>query len=630
MFSSYKRIIITTYNLFIFIFLTTNNLKADNKPQSPKDSLCYLLEHTSDKARKIDLLYELCQMLPRKSLDEAVFYFQDLIELSKDIEDTDKKINILLLGGNIYRQKGDYEKAYQYDLQCIEIKDQIEDINQKSNIFNSIGTDLFRLKKFKAALSYFNKVKDIYVELKDTLKLADSYNNIALIHDEAKEYEEALEYYMRAVKIFQQTKNREGEADVLNNIAGMYYENQKFEKTLEFVNKSLEIRREIGNKDPLAYTLLNVGALYFALQKYDKAIEYGKEGIEIAESIGILPYVRYGARNISGAYAKINDFENAYKYHIKYSSANDSIFNKEMAENINELQTKYETKEKEQQIALQNLKIERITIFGIASVAIILLISILIVILIHQNKQKNKINQILKDKNNELNTLIATKDKFFALISHDLKNPLSAFGTIAEQLDKHFKNIKPNEIHNYIKELSMSSKRINNLLANLLHWAAIQNYRITFKASTINIHSIVDDNISLLKHNSSIKNIAMINNIDENLTISSDAELINVVVRNLLSNAIKYNNKDGKVIVSALKNTKNTKITIEDTGIGMKNEDIKKLFRIDVNTKKIGNSTEKGTGLGLILVKEMLDKCNASIMVESQEDVGSKFIISLP
>ncbi len=450
----------------IAITFSISILSINCKAQSKKDSLINVLEQTSDNTQKIDILCDLCKILRKESLDDAIIYFQKLADLSEELKDIDKKADIYLIGGRIYRTKGDYEKSYYYDLEALKLKDEVKDIKLKSTMYNNAGIDLLRLKKLESALSHFNKAHDICVEIKDTAKLGDIYNNIALVYDNMNNHKMAKEYYIRSIKIFKQINNKDGEAEILNNIAGMYYDEKKFDKTLEFVNKSLEIRREIGNKQSLAYTLLNIGALYYSLQKYDKAIQSGQEGIEIAEQIGILPFVKYGSKNISEAYAKINDFENAYKYHIKYSTANDSIFNKEMAENINELQTKYETKEKEQQIELQKLKIQRITFFWIASLAVILLILVLIIILVRQNKQKTKINQLLEQKNNELNTLIATKDKFFALISHDLKNPLSAFGNIAEQLDTHFNNIDSDEIHNYIKDLSSSSKQINNLLAN--------------------------------------------------------------------------------------------------------------------------------------------------------------------
>ncbi len=611
--------------ILLIIFFPVNG-----KAQSKKDSLINVLANTSNSDQKIDVLYDLCKTLRKKSLDDAIVYFQDLIEISKELGDIDKKADIYLLGGKIYRTKGDYEKAYYYDLEALKLKDKVKDITIKAIMHNNTGIDLLRLKKFESSLKYFNKAHDIYIETKDTAKLGDVYNNIALIYDEKNDHKTAEEYYMRSVEIFKQINNKDGEAEILNNIAGMYYEDKKFEKTLEFVNKSLKIRREIGDKESVAYTLLNISALYSSLKQYDKALECGKEGFEIAEEIGILPFISYGAKNIARTYAKMNDFENAYKYYIKYSNTNDSIFNKDMAESINELQTKYETKEKEQQIELQKLKIQRITLLGITALAVILLILVLIFILVRQNKQKTKINQLLAQKNNELNTLIATKNRFFALISHDLKNPLSAFGNIAEQLDLHFENINPDEVHSYIKDLSTSSKQINNLLTNLLQWAAIQNKRIICQTKETNLHTIVNNNIQLLKNSGDMKQLSIQNHIPEDCTALLDVKLMNVVIRNLLSNAIKYNKEHGTITFTAQRKAKHLQLSIADTGIGMEQKDIAKLFRIDIDTKTIGDSMEKGTGLGLILVKEMLDKCNATIKVESQKDVGSKFIISLP
>ncbi len=537
--------------------------------------------------------------------------------------------------GLMYIQNSKYKKGMEYLILSLKIKQKLKNKYEDSKLKigstqENIGLAFHYLKNYSKAKEYYNMARKSCQKEADSSSMYKIDIQIAGLYCDMDINDTARILYEKLLKVSNHNNNIYAQVKIYNNYGNLLAVNEEYEKAKIILEKAYEINERLNNYSSMVKNLNNLAEVYQATKDYQKALTFAEKSYNISKDNDYLVSEKHAADILADLYLIKNDFKNAYKYLKNATIVNDTLFGIERNKLIHELETKYKTKEQKQEIALQELKIERITLLWIVSLIVILLILVLTIILIRQNKQKTKINQILEDKNNELSTLIATKDKFFALISHDLKNPLSAFGTIAEQLDKHFESINPDEIHNYIKELSKSSKQINNLLANLLHWAAIQNKRIAFKAETVNLHKIVDDNIKLLKNNGDSKNISIVNNIADNLIASSDIQLINVVIRNLLSNAIKYNKENGGITFDAAKNNGNIHLTVEDTGIGMRQEDITKLFRIDVDTKTIGNSPEKGTGLGLILVKEMLDKCNASIKVKSKEGIGSKFIIDLP
>ena len=186
-----------------------------------------------------------------------------------------------------------------------------------------------------------------------------------------------------------------------------------------------------------------------------------------------------------------------------------------------------------------------------------------------------------------------------------------------------------------IKLMYQSTQNAFKLLENLLVWARSQSGKIEFNPSFINIRNLVDENIELLNPIAIEKNIRLQSDVSDDYYINTDKDLINMVIRNLLSNAVKFTHEKGKVtLTSALfegdYHIENIKISVNDTGIGMAQENLNKLFRIEKNYKSFGTKDETGTGLGLILCKEFIEKCNGKIWVESEEGKGSVFYFSLP
>ena len=244
-------------------------------------------------------------------------------------------------------------------------------------------------------------------------------------------------------------------------------------------------------------------------------------------------------------------------------------------------------------------------------------------------KIKEAEEEISKQRD-DLKELNAAKDKFFSIISHDLKNPFSVLLSVTEALLEGFSQLSDEEKSVSIQRINKSANLLFNLLDNLLQWSMSQTGRLQYIPEKADLRTIVFGNISLLRMNADNKDIDLSTNIPEKTYVHADVDMIKTVIRNLLTNAIKFNKKGGKVEVTALKKHDFYEISVSDSGIGLSEEDKNKLFRIDVKNKTIGTSREKGTGLGLILSKEYIEKNGGKIWVESKPDKGSRFIFTLP
>jgi len=236
--------------------------------------------------------------------------------------------------------------------------------------------------------------------------------------------------------------------------------------------------------------------------------------------------------------------------------------------------------------------------------------------IIHQNEQLAELN--------------ATKDKFFGIIAHDLKNPFNSILGFSELLISNIDSYEKELIVKFISAIYTSSKSAFKLLESLLEWSRAQSGNIEFDPANFKLENLVVDVIVLNENISKAKNISINYELSDNLTVFADRNMLYTILRNLLSNAIKFTNKNGNIrIIAALKNDV-VEITVSDNGVGMSDENKNKLFKISEKLSTLGTDDEKGTGLGLLLCKEFVEKHNGKLWVESELNKGSHFKFTLP
>ncbi len=236
----------------------------------------------------------------------------------------------------------------------------------------------------------------------------------------------------------------------------------------------------------------------------------------------------------------------------------------------------------------------------------------------------------IKLKNEELINLNATKDKFFSIIAHDLKNPFNSIIGFSNLLIEQVQRKNYDGIAKYAEVIRDSSERAMGLLLNLLEWSQVQTGRMVFSPEIVEIDKLFDDAVELLGVTARQKSINIISNLPGEVSVFADKAMIATILRNLISNAIKFTNPGGEIFVSARHKTGELEISVQDNGVGIKKGSIDKLFRIDENISTPGTKDEKGTGLGLILCKEFVEKHGGKIWAESKIKKGSTFYFTVP
>lgn len=243
---------------------------------------------------------------------------------------------------------------------------------------------------------------------------------------------------------------------------------------------------------------------------------------------------------------------------------------------------------------------------------------------------QKKAEEMLRQNETRLIELNATKDKFFSIIAHDLKNPFNSILGFSEMLKHEAKYLENSNIGNYASLINTAATHTFSLLENLLTWSRMQSGSVKFSPRSLILSQVIQDEIILAMQAAIQKSIVLVNNVGKNLIIGADENMLKNILRNLISNAIKFTPKNGRIEVNAEENEFGFEISVTDNGVGIKPENIEKLFKIEANFSTRGTASEKGTGLGLLLCKEFVEKHGGKIQVESQQDVGSTFKFTIP
>lgn len=230
----------------------------------------------------------------------------------------------------------------------------------------------------------------------------------------------------------------------------------------------------------------------------------------------------------------------------------------------------------------------------------------------------------------QLQELNASKDKFFSIIAHDLRSPFSVLQVLIELTLEDIADSGQTKLERTMETLKTSTDQLYALVENLLTWARIQRGVMGYHPRRIDVREVVARNVALLTPKAEQKQITLRNMIKEKIVVLVDANMIEAIIRNLLSNALKFTDAGGSVEVSAIFDDHDVTVSVSDTGIGIDEEHILKLFQIDTKYKRPGTAQEKGTGMGLVLCKEFVEQHSGKIWVESEVGKGSTFKFTLP
>ncbi len=644
-------------------FLITLLLFSTVFGQSPFEKI---LKDVKDKPDtiKIKTINNYCLKIRGTDPELAIELAVHSLELAKKISNKHFEAESENLIGVIQRNLGDYNQALIHHLRALKIAEDVKDSIQLGFSYNNIGVIYRQRNNLNLATENIIHALRIFEKINHLDGMAFANLTIGTVFVIQKNYGRALTYYQYALNIREVQRNENEKARTLDHIAGVYFLMGKYDEALQSYHNIEKIYREKNDKRGLGDCWIGMGKIYSVKKNNTKAIEYFTEALKNFRELDYKEEIIIAGQNLGLAYTKINNpvigypfikdalalahkinspkliseslrftaeyyelinhFDSALVYLKQHHALKDSITEAENFSKLTSIEALYqsEKKERENRLLMQEVEGQK------RQFTYILLIALLIFLLAFGVVVKNK---MLKKINKELKELHAMKDTFFRIIAHDLRAPFNAIFGLTDILLEDYQSLSEEEKHQFIEHIATASKQSYQLLENLLLWARTNTGRMEFNPRDYQLKALVDETITLLEPLANNKNIQLLSDVPETIHVTADAEMLKTVLRNFLSNSIKFTNeKKGIIKLSAAISEDKVEVEISDNGIGMPEKVQQNLFRLDKTITTKGTKGEKGTGLGLLLCKEFIDKHGGNISVESKVDEGTKFIISLP
>jgi signal transduction histidine kinase/uncharacterized protein HemY len=577
--------------------------------------------------------------------EKAMDHSKKALEMAEELEAKTLIADTLNNMANAYSYQGNYYQALEYYFRSLKIKEELEDKLGIISTHINIGDFYLRQADYPQAEKHYNNALETSRELKDEHNIGWAYNKIGDFYFEKEDYKKAEEYYSKSLKIREELGVRYEIAESYSSLGRIDLRQGNYRQALAYFSKSLEINEEIGNTPGIASSCQAIGKCFHHLGEKSKAIKNLTRAFTIAKDINTPEIERKAAEGLSTAYAGQNQFKKAYQYHVLFKETSDSLRNDEYIRRFTQLQMQHDFEKTQREQAMKQkekdlqkeAELRRQKILRYAYFIGFLFMSLLAVAIFRSFRIKQKANRLLakqqeeiKNQRDKLHELNVTKDKFFSIIAHDLKNPFSALIGFSKTMITEFEHFQKEQIKEFLQSVYKSSENTYNLLENLLEWARSQTGKLQWNPVKVELGEVANYTIDLLKRNATNKNIELQNEMNGKTFVFTDKNILYTVFRNLISNAIKFTPEGGVVSIGSREVNNFIEVRVADTGIGIAEEDIKKLFRIDVHFSRSGTGNEQGTGLGLILCKEFIEKSGGKIWVESQVGKGSTFIFTFP
>ncbi len=572
----------------------------------------------------------------------SIDFYQRAIEAFKELGNKKMVCDTYINLGNVYLFQGDYKKALDQFAGTIAVYEEIGDKRGISDCYQSIGLVHYYQKNYEKALDNFLISLKLYEEIGDKMRISNCYNNLGITVYELKQYDEAIQYYQKSLDIEKELGRDINMSISYNNIGNVYRVQGKYKKTIEMYTESLKIKELLGDKNGITSTKVNIASLNSILADsvakseseriayLNKAIDYGWQAYQMAKEIGAKQLENVASQELMNNYDKLGNYRKALEFAYIFMQTRDSLFSEEKTKAVEEMMVKYETERKEKEIQHQMLALEKARFRSIVLLSAIGFFILVISFLVYVIRLRQRAQKELAIKNRELQASNATKDKFFSIISHDLRSPLSGFRNLSSAIGQNFDSLTPDQLKENVIVLSKSSEETVNMLNNLLQWSKSQQNKIEVKRFPIRLHRFFYKMKEELNTKLREKELNLRIEIDESVEIEADENIVSTVVRNLLSNAIKFSHKGADIELGIEKQDGFVEIFVKDYGIGMTEDDKNKLFKIECDTKNIGSSPEKGSGIGLILCDELVRLHGGNILVESKIAEGSRFGFTIP
>lgn len=610
--------------------------------QSQKaDSLLKAVSTMSDDTLKVILINNYSSSIRESNNNDALKLAETAKVLAEKLNFRRGLAPILENIGWIIYRKGNYAKALIYANEAIKIYEEFNDKRGIANCSNNLSAILVEQKQFDESIRVLKKALLLAKEINDFGVVSRCAINISLGFLPKNQLDSALRYAEMGIAYGTKAKDPYRVAFGKRTLGDIFLAKNDYNNAQKSFFEALLPSEMSSNAFLEASTLYRIGRTYFLTKNYEKALYYLERNKTISEKFEFKSELERTYKMMTDIYRIKKDYPKIVFYQDLYLTVHDTLLIQRSNEQTALKLAKYESDIQQAQIDLlkkdAQLKEDEIKghrLWNTVFITGIIILAGLGVVLYFANQRVKKINTDLHDRNQKINEqtvqlkeLNATKDKVFSIIGHDLRGPLASLRGLMGLLSGS--NLTHEEFVTLSKKLKNNLDYVSDDLDNLLNWARSQARGIEPQFEWCKAHSVVHELHQLYSEVARVKNISLENCVPETMEVNVDPNHIKLILRNLIGNSIKFTSAGGRITTEGLIKNGKAHLSIADTGKGMSEDEVKKLFFIGTHFTKLGTNNEKGLGIGLLLVREFAEKNKGTISVSSEEGKGSTFTISL-
>ena len=522
----------------------------------------------------------------------------------------------------ISQRQGNFNSALDYAQKRLDIAEKLKNNTLKSSALNSMATINLSTEHYDEALQYIDEAIQIERSMpEDTralcIRLGIKCEILMCMHRP----EEALVYIDEALKLDKEAGRIDKQGIRLSQKADILLEQQKWTECRQICLEAMKIFKENRQTVDRIITLKQLGMCEMGEHHYGKAEDYLLEGERLCQEIGFNPLLWRIQNQLYQLYKKTNQLDKAVDYLEKSTSVKDSLNNERYQQLVSEYQVVYQTKEKEDKIFQQQQIIKHRFVIVLLLAILLALLTILAFITLKIAQNRKKRTQHLEETNH-------IKDQIFSIISHDLKNPVRAQKQVLDYMCDHYDEISAQDKQKQIVALKQSNDLLSSLLTNLLDWTSLEFGKLSYKPIRIDLVSVVRESLRKVQTIANNKHVTLSTAIPPNTFVLMDNNFLEIILNNLISNAVKFSYDNSNVEIESEEADGKILLKVIDHGVGMDEEEKQLIFKKE-KISKCGTSGEVGTGIGLLLCKELIQKSNNQISFTSELNKGTTVVFSM-
>ena len=596
------------------------------------DSLLKALDIEKIDSNKLNTLSRLGSIYMFNNASKGIEYLEKGIALAIKINEQDKLARLYILNGFCYRIKADFEKSLENYLNATRIYEKEDKRNRLGAAYISVGDVYSDTKNVPKASEYYDKAEVIILKQKDSFELSHLYFEKGILYDKNNGNDTSMQFFKKAYQIGKLLKSDMVITNALSAIGANYKSRGNFREALKSYDtvKQIYNTKHINTPDLLAALFINYGEAYLKANNFENAKVAFQKSISYATSAGLTEIEMNNYKSLATLYANINEYKMQAYYLEKFYKIKDSLYTSDTKNKLTQLEADYKIEKKNIEIVKKEAEVEKgknqRNLFVSLAAGLLFLFGGLGFFYSRIRNKNNLLgvqNEKINIQKNELLTLNGVKDRLFSIISHDLRNPLVTLRSYLSLSDNP--NISEEKKKNFKNQTVQAVVQTTDMLDNLLVWANMQIKNTVATKVPIQVEDFVLDVTDTLQAQAAQKNISILTNLQLQ-TIIGDKNILTIALRNLITNAIKYSHQNGQINITVQLENNQPCIKVKDDGVGITALQKESLLT-NQNESTIGTQGEKGSGLGLFLVQELLTKANCTLQISSVVGVGSTFTI---